>query len=282
MKRSVWAVAVVLLALGSSSVWAQPAATNWTGFYVGLNLGYGWADSSTVGLTPGNIGSNTLSCAGNLGSTCPQSASFSMEGVTGGVQFGYNWQLGNRWLVGLQADYDLTAIKGDGLSNSWNLASGTPFVVNTYGSSHLLDLGTLRGRLGYLFNDYLLVFGSGGWAFGRVRNEAQIINNSAVPTGAGTAGAQAVCTVVGTCVLAENTRWTSGWTAGGGFEYMLPSNPKVSVSFEYLFAHLSTADNFALTFNQSAFFPTTPGAVLNANFSGFDVQTVRVGLNVHF
>ena len=59
------------------------AVWNWTGFYVGGNLGYSFGNATTswtVGGLP-------------LGST-----SAAMDGVLGGAQAGYNWQSGS-WVL---------------------------------------------------------------------------------------------------------------------------------------------------------------------------------------
>src|SRR5689334_7800378 len=63
------------------------AAFDWTGFYIGANIGYGSAraDASTDGL----------------------SGDEHLNGVLGGGQIGYNWQTGN-WVFGLEVDGQAT------------------------------------------------------------------------------------------------------------------------------------------------------------------------------
>jgi outer membrane immunogenic protein len=62
---------------------AAPApAFNWTGFYFGGHLGYGWGDSG-VG---------------------------DVDGFFGGVQAGYNWQFNRNWVFGIEADISGTDI----------------------------------------------------------------------------------------------------------------------------------------------------------------------------
>ena len=100
-------------------------AFNWTGFYIGLNGGYGWADS-TFG---------------------------DANGFVGGGQIGYNWQaIGSPWVFGLEAD-----IQGSGMD-----ASATSGVVTVNGS--IDAFATLRGRIGYAF-DRFMIYGTGGAAF---------------------------------------------------------------------------------------------------------------------
>src|SRR5229473_2443865 len=59
--------------------------SNWSGFYVGGNLGYGWGDGNTAVSflpSPADFGDNNTT----LGARS--------TGVTGGAQLGYNWQIG--------------------------------------------------------------------------------------------------------------------------------------------------------------------------------------------
>jgi len=58
-----------------------PAVFNWTGFYVGGNVGYGLSSTDFV-LEP--------------------------AGIVGGVQLGYNWQMSRNWVFGLEGDITFT------------------------------------------------------------------------------------------------------------------------------------------------------------------------------
>ena len=75
------------------------------------------------------------------------------SGIAGGVQAGYNWQQpGNPWVFGIEGDIQATGAEETfapwKFSNPW--------------------FGTLRGRVGYAFNN-VLFFGTGGLAFGELR-----------------------------------------------------------------------------------------------------------------
>jgi outer membrane immunogenic protein len=80
---------------------------SWTGFYVGANAGYAWGDSDVTSIfacpsgvcpfrNPVNLATFT---AGGTGSASKGS------GFTGGVQAGYNWQVGNI-VAGAEVDYN--------------------------------------------------------------------------------------------------------------------------------------------------------------------------------
>src|ERR1700759_5039058 len=83
-----------------SPVYVQPGY-DWTGPYIGANVGYSWGRSSdTSTLNPGAepaLFTNT--------------SSSKMDGVVGGAQMGYNWQLQN-WLLGGEADFQGTGQRG--------------------------------------------------------------------------------------------------------------------------------------------------------------------------
>ena len=114
------------------------APFSWTGFYVGLNGGYGWGKSSWT---------STLGTTGD----------FNTTGYLFGGTLGYNLQTGV-WVWGLEGDLDYSTIKG-----STTTFCGAPGCEtrNTW-------LGTARGRIGYAW-DRFLPFITGGAAFGGIK-----------------------------------------------------------------------------------------------------------------
>ena len=75
---------------------------DWTGFYVGGNVGYSWGRSSDT---------STLTNATRAGSLLTTSDKSDLNGIVGGGQAGYNWQMQN-WVFGLEADIQGTGEKG--------------------------------------------------------------------------------------------------------------------------------------------------------------------------
>jgi outer membrane immunogenic protein len=108
----------------------------WTGFYVGLNAGYGFGNSAWSG--------------GGLGT-----GNFSTNGWLIGGTLGYNLQTGN-WVWGVEGDIDWSKNKG-----THACGGGTCETTNTW-------LGTARGRVGYAF-DRFLPYITGGAALGNVQ-----------------------------------------------------------------------------------------------------------------
>lgn len=119
---------------------SQPPAFTWTGFYVGVNAGYGWnAQNDRMLRMPGG-------------------RSDANGGFVGGGQIGYNYQLmpGTGLVIGLEGDLQYADLGADNGSVSRRGPQGGYF-------------GTVRGRLGHAF-DRVLVYGTGGFAYGDVGN----------------------------------------------------------------------------------------------------------------
>jgi outer membrane immunogenic protein len=143
---------------------AAPQAYNWTGFYVGANIGYGWGDSKS-----GTTDFYDPAFVGSIPGT-----SNSMNGVIGGGQVGYNQQFGNI-VFGLEGDFSGTGIKG----------SVTDTVLGYTATSSIDWLATGRGRLGFSF-DRSMVYATGGVAVGRVKVKLDDAYPSGVITTAST------------------------------------------------------------------------------------------------
>ena len=148
-----------------------PPAFSWTGWYVGLNAGYDWGRSSvtstavpTGGLVPGVATGLAIFGTYNLDP--------SRNGFIGGAQAGYNWQL-NNWVTGIEADIqDLGQHKGKANQPFTGPVPGFPseqYVGTQSAQAEVSWLGTLRGRLGSLINPSLLIYVTGGLAYGGVK-----------------------------------------------------------------------------------------------------------------
>ncbi|MDP8918359.1 MAG: porin family protein [Pseudomonadota bacterium] len=136
---------------------AAPVFT-WTGFYGGLNAGWGWRsdDEESVVLTPGP---GTPGLAGTL--VFPDNED---GGFTGGAQIGYNYQIGS-FVVGLEADIQW-ADTGDDEEVLFTPGPGATgvFVPGTFENEDADWFGTVRGRVGFAF-DRVLIYGTGGFAY---------------------------------------------------------------------------------------------------------------------
>ena len=109
---------------------------NWTGFYAGVNGGYGWGSSKWSGLP----------------------SSFDVKGGMFGGQLGYNWQFG-QFVYGIEGDADWTDLRGTASVANCGLA---------FCRTRNDFLATARGRLGFAA-DRWLPYVTGGLAVGNIR-----------------------------------------------------------------------------------------------------------------
>jgi outer membrane immunogenic protein len=257
-----------------------PPPPMWTGFYAGLNAGGTWsgggfANVTTVGNNyPGNSAGSPLRFM--AGATNNISGG-SNSGFIGGGQIGYNWEVPVR-VTGLIAGFeaDIQGIAGSEKSfSSYSYLPGAgtysgPIHTSTYGSGNLQYLGTVRGRLGYLFTPSFFIFGSGGLSYGGVSAALDVIQ------GRENANQRGGLFGLG---AGNSSNTHVGWTAGGGIEYMFTSNWSAKV--EYLYYDLGNrkinADYRLFSTNSRPLYLFTSQA--NIRFNG---NIVRAGVNYHF
>jgi outer membrane immunogenic protein len=168
----------------------------WTGFYAGVNAGYGWsAESSQLAC---DVTCSVATGGGAFGGVSP-------SGGFAGVQLGYNWQ-GVGWsplVLGVEADIQAPSVIGKAHD-----VAGDAF------TSRLQMFGTARGRIGYAY-DRALVYFTGGFAYGTVYNEANIQSAVAAPD------------------FVTNPNAT-GYVLGGGLEYKFWRDLSVKVEYQYV------------------------------------------------
>ena len=280
-----------------------PPPPLWTGFYVGLNAGGTWAQSNSIYTSSfpvaavGNTAANTAAAA-YLASSMALGASGNIStgsngGFIGGGQIGYNWQFYNSFVVGVEADIQgIASSRSNAAATSVLSLSGDPFFVNpaavpdllgtTISSYKQLDyIGTVRGRLGYLVTPTLLVFGTGGLAYGGVSVSTSIAQGNTDCANFG--GAPCFTSAAFGAGNFSDTR--VGWTAGAGLEWMFW--PNWSTKVEYLYYDLGNVTYTSGVLGASFFDPAAGGSSLSAAVASqsrtrFDGHIVRVGVNYHF
>lgn len=279
MKRFLVATVAIFGATGAQAadVGAQPpytkaapmvAVSNWTGFYAGLNVGYGSNDPVAT-FTPNDVVSNNVFSFSNPNPA--PSVSYDVKGVLGGAQAGYNLQVSPNWLIGLETDFQGSDIKGSA-ATSYALIR-RPGQVNA--QQNVEWFGTLRARAGLLATDKLLVYGTGGFAYGSIHANSTLSNTIGYTATAG--GFSAACAPASApCYTGPTTRTMAGYAVGGGFEYAAWRN--VSFKAEYLYVNLGSSSITSAA-------PTTPGRAVSSygtHFSDLDFHVLRVGVNYHF
>jgi outer membrane immunogenic protein len=150
-----------------------PPVYSWTGFYVGGNIGGGWG-SRDVSYSANDPFSTAMLTDPTFDSGfVPLPASFNTSGLIGGLHVGYNWQFNRNWLFGLETDFDWSGMKGSATTIN-NLGSG----ITTNVDEHIKWFGTVRARLGYLPVDSLLVYVTGGFAYGKIEHTGNYSGNN--------------------------------------------------------------------------------------------------------
>jgi outer membrane immunogenic protein len=133
---------------------AAPIFT-WTGFYAGVNAGWGWRsdDQESVVLAPGpGVVPGTLNFDNN-----------NDGGFTGGAQIGYNYQIGS-FVIGVETDIQWADT--DQNVNVTFFPAGAPgaFVPGVFDNNLSDWFGTVRARAGVAF-DRVLIYATGGLAY---------------------------------------------------------------------------------------------------------------------
>src|SRR5262249_36871366 len=159
--------------------------------YIGGNIGYHWdRDSATTAADP--IG---WTIAGAAAIDAATGGTVTPRGIMGGGQIGYNWQVGNSFLWGLEADAN--ALAGSATRSVTGFAVITPADVFTT-TAQTNFLATFRGRAGVTF-DRVLLYATGGLA----------VANTKFTDSFGSFGNLVVASV-------STTSTRAGWTVGGG------------------------------------------------------------------
>ncbi len=217
---------------------AVPVAYSWTGGYVGAQAGYSFGDNSasitTFPIVFGPVGSQATT-------------SLRSGGITGGAQWGYNYQIG-KVVFGTESDISWVDRRASVTATGVGIF-GTPFQLVTL---QKLDwLGTSRVRLGVTPLDRLLVYATGGVAYGHV-----------------TAGTSLTFPLV--TYGNEQSALRVGWAAGAGAEYAITNS--LSAKVEYLYYDLGGATVVGLPN------PINPPFETHTHFD-MTGHLVRAGLN---
>ena len=140
--------------------------------------------------------------------------------------------------------------------------------------------GTLRGRLGWIPTDPLLLYATGGLAYGNVTDNLSVATTPFPGVGSQPGGGFSyACRNPGppSCFLGSSSQTLVGWTAGVGGEYMLMRN--LTVKAEYLYVNLGRLSDVAVA--QGTLGGTTPSSFA-ANFGDVTFSVARVGVNLKF
>ncbi len=177
-------------------------AYDWTGIYFGTDGGLGRATAN-----------------GTLTDTAGASLTgygYNANGPVAGLFVGGNYQF-DKFVLGAEGDWQWSNLIGNNMTLAPLGAAGAfpggPFTISTT----VKDYGSVRGRLGYAV-DRFLVFGTGGWAWGNPSTSYAL---------------------TGAAPFVNNIGSSTGWTAGLGVEYAFTNN--ISGRLEYRYTSVGTS-----------------------------------------
>jgi outer membrane immunogenic protein len=297
MKKALIGIASIAALIGTPALAADMALKapppadpiwTWTGWYVGGNVGYSWGrDHGPITLSD-PVAGTLFSVTGNT----------RLDGVIGGGQIGYNWQIKN-WVYGLEADIQASGQRGNtnivcpggtptaltgpaglailnGTCSPGHVGDTAPFNVPAFAVTDSLSekldwFGTFRGRIGPTVTPKTFAYLTGGLAYGHV-NVADTVSGINIIGAQGVNGSTLV--PVGAGVSTGTIK--VGWTIGAGIESVLWGNWTGKI--EYLYIDLGTVSGSFVT-------PiiTPAGNNLIASYSSRVTDNIlRVGLNYQF
>lgn len=196
---------------------------DWSGYYVGVQLGY---LSGQDDINDTEVGNSSYS---------DYHDHFDLFGGTGGVFGGCNFQR-DKWVFGVEGDLEVTHANGDNLD--WPFGDASRVEIR--------DQASLRGRIGYLLNQRILIYFTGGLALADVKTEYFD-------------GADAD----------RNTQISAGWALGSGVEYAV--NNKWTMRLEYRYVEFSDISDVTKT--------TDPGWEEHNSLSA---DVIRMGIAYKF
>jgi outer membrane immunogenic protein len=217
-----------------------PPPFSWSGFYVGGNFGGKWAETTpSVAVAPATAFGAGLPTGAVLGL-----GSTNVNTFLGGGQIGFNYQSG-QVVFGIEADLDAQHWTTTQVLTGFAFA--TTFVPGDFFTAESRWQASLRGRLGYAWDRYLL-YATGGVAWTRV-----------------TVGTNFITFLGSPATFASDNAVVTGGTFGGGLEYALWNNLSIGVEgrFTWYGSHAFSGGTLALGVPPFAFPAVTQTVSLN-------------------
>jgi outer membrane immunogenic protein len=171
---------------------------DWTGFYVGAQIGYSWASSDSTINNP----------FGDDIDVDPDA-----DGVLGGLYVGYNAQF-NQIVIGLEGDIELSGVSGDATIGGLGVGTGLLAGSTLFASADETWRGSVRARLGYAI-DTFMPYITGGVAW----SDVDVDSTLRTPGGVN--------------FNSSFSQTYVGWTIGAGLEWAFTPNLIGRVEYRY-------------------------------------------------
>jgi outer membrane immunogenic protein len=235
--------------------------SNWTGFYVGGELGGEWGQTNWTTTSTSDFPGTIVDASFRR--------NYDPSGFRAGGYAGYNWQITN-WVVGLEGSGAWTnnTASAAGIPGCSISCAGTPGPGLDVSSVKMGWDASVRARVGYLVTPSLLFYGTGGVAWQAIQTTGLCQHSSADP----------VCSsAIGNPIdIQTNSKVLTGWTVGGGVDAKIYGN--WLLRGEYRYSSFGTF-NGVLPFNSSG---AAPGADFVRYNLSVKTQVATVGLAYKF
>lgn len=201
-----------------------PARYDWSGGYVGVNVGAA-INGSEVKSDYRYVGQDQIDPdTEDLINDLDHSASSNDAWFSAGILAGYNWQISGV-VLGVEGDFNYLGMSVTAKNDVSDVMSQVMAPENTNATDRISYdanwYGTVRARLGYAMGNVML-YGTGGLAYGEMDVKQSLVAEN------GTESASWSGSTAG---------WNMGWTAGGGIEYAVD---RWVLGAEYLYVDLGT------------------------------------------
>lgn len=232
MKKYLLSAAVVLLFAAPAfpadmPLKAPPPVYSWTGCYLDAGIGYGMWNQDHYGET----GPGTLSGSTSTFTRFSVSYTNGGRGWAGQAGAGCDYQVAQRWVVGVFGDYDPMSFKGTNEFPASPPPAGPTGIADISGSEKETGAWGVGGRLGYLLTPALLTYVNGGYT--QARFSGVSFFTEYFPS-----------TFTGFSMPAHTYK---GWFIGSGMDYNLGWLPGLMLRTEYRYASYGAADVPLLT-----------------------------------
>ena len=257
-------LAAVIVAASSLAAQAQTpasgvAAYNWTGPYIGLNAGYAWGHSDVATSTQfspvGYFATSSVPSIADSGH-----GSLSPSGFAGGLQGGYNWQIGHV-VLGFEGDFEYFPLDDSRTVGPVTYPCCAPTAYSITQKVETDWLFTARPRLGWALDNWLFYI-TGGMAVTNVETSFRFTDTFATAHASG-----------------SDSETKVGWILGGGVEFGLARNWSVRGEYSY-------ADFGSVSFNTHNLTAFTPAIAFPANefkhSANLHTHIARAAVNFRF
>ena len=247
-----------LLFIGATGFASAQSATDWTGWYLGGNAGYGFGKSnvttSTVFSPTGYFANSSVNSINAMGAD-----SVKPKGFVGGVTFGYNAQSGAT-VFGFEMDANAASLKGDRSTTVvYPGFAPTSYTINQRTKTDYLV--TLRGRVGYATGGNLW-FGTLGVAQTAIKIEDSFSDTFATAAES-----------------ASRSKSKLGWTVGIGYEYDMQNHWTFKAEALYMDFGKVSEDSTNLTAYTP---PTAYPSNTFTHTADLKAEAIRIGFNYRF